>query len=59
MHLVNKQKNYTTKCLGQFTKFNEPNTNYDLMKLINSSSDCEVIKMKPFQNELQPIKLKN
>ena len=36
----------------------QPNTNYDLMKLINSLSNCEVIKMKPFQSELQPINLR-
>ena len=36
----------------------KPDSDYDLMKLINSLVNCEVIRMKPFQSNLQPIKLK-
>lgn len=37
----------------------QSNTKYDLFKLINSLTNCEVIKMHPFFDELQRIKLKN
>ena len=36
----------------------KPSTDYDLMNLINSLVDCEVIEMDTFQSELQPIKLR-
>ena len=34
------------------------NSQYDLIKLINSLANCKVISIKPFHNELQQIKLK-
>ena len=37
----------------------ETNTDYDLIKLINSLTNCEQIKMYSLNDELQPIKLHN
>ena len=42
----------------EFTKLiSEPDSDYDLMKLINSLVECEEIHIEPFHPELQPIKL--
>ena len=36
----------------------KPDSNYDLMKLINSLVNCQIVSLIPFHHEIQPLKLK-